>query len=369
MFDTWTPDDLETELLAHERVIGRLRARQLEVIRHLDAAQVTHIDGTRTLAEWVAGRLDIDSRDAQDLVRLARARNDAREAALADGETSFSRAVATNALEASGAHPATVQASLGWNLSQVRQATSRNRERSIHDEVAAHEARHVIIQPSLDESVWRFRGLLPGLDGRIVSKALLEEADSLPVDPDLPRESRAARTADALTSLCVRSLDVQTTTETGNARSIISLHVDAHRLAETKGRAGIQVEGGPAVGLMVLEQALCEGSVELTATDLDGEPLALGRTTRVIRPRLRRHLLDRDGGCTAAGCTSRYRLQPHHIVPWSDGGRTDPDNLTTLCWFHHHVVVHGRGYRIDPTSPPHQRRFVTPTRRGPPPAT
>ncbi len=366
MFDAHTVDELETALVARERVIGKLRAEQLALLRHLDTAQITCIDGTRTLAEWVAGRLDIDSRDAQDLVRLARARNDSHEAAMADGEISFSRAVATHALEAAGAQPATVQASLGWNLSRVRQATSRHRERSIHDEIAAHEARHVIIQPSLDESVWRFRGLLPGQDGLIVSKALLEEADSFPVDPDLPRESRAARTADALTSLCVRSLDVHTTTEIGNTRSIVSLHVDAHRLAETKGRAGIQVESGPAVGLTVLEQALCEGSVELTATTLQGQPLAVGRTTRVISPRLRRHILNRDGGCTAAGCTSSTRLQPHHIIPWSDGGRTDPDNLTTLCWYHHHVIIHGRGYHIDPTSPPHQRRFTRQNRRGPP---
>ena len=25
----------------------------------------------------------------------------------------------------------------------------------------------------------------------------------------------------------------------------------------------------------------------------------------------------------------------------ADGGRTDPDNLTILCWFHHHIAVHG----------------------------
>jgi hypothetical protein len=27
---------------------------------------------------------------------------------------------------------------------------------------------------------------------------------------------------------------------------------------------------------------------------------------------------------------------------------------------HHHVVVHGMGYRIDPESPPVRRRFLTP---------
>ncbi|MDP8958147.1 MAG: hypothetical protein M3N51_02875 [Actinomycetota bacterium] len=46
--------------------------------------------------------------------------------------------------------------------------------------------------------------------------------------------------------------------------------------------------------------------------------------------------------------------------PRSESGSHHPDNLTTLCWFHHHVVVHGMGYRIDPGSPPQRRRFHPP---------
>ncbi|MDF1597426.1 MAG: HNH endonuclease signature motif containing protein, partial [Acidimicrobiia bacterium] len=71
-------------------------------------------------------------------------------------------------------------------------------------------------------------------------------------------------------------------------------------------------------------------------------------------------------GCTADGCTSRYRLQPHHIIPWSQGGRTDPDNLITLCWFHHHVVIHQMGYEIIPDSPPGRLRFQLATGTDPP---
>ncbi len=69
----------------------------------------------------------------------------------------------------------------------------------------------------------------------------------------------------------------------------------------------------------------------------------------------------RDGGCTADGCSSRYRLQPHHMQWRTDGGDHDPDNLTTLCWFHHHVIIHGLGYRLDPDSPPQRRRFTLPS--------
>ncbi len=347
-------------------MIGRLRARQLELIRHLDTAQVAWSDGCRTMVEWVAGRLDLEPATAAALVATARLAEAPLEADLTDGFSTFDRAAAVARLIATGADTDTITLSRRLDLTAVRRLTATARERTVQSEHQAHEARHLVIQPSLDESVWRLRGLLPGYDGRIVTKALLDEADSLPVDPDLPRESQAARLADALTTVCARSLSAPGSTTEPGGEPVVTIHVDAHRLAQTRGHAGITIQQGPAVGLNILEQALCQGTIELVATDLHGQTLALGRTTRVIRPRLRRHVLNRDRGCTAAGCTSTTRLQPHHITPWSQGGRTDPDNLTTLCWYHHHVIIHGRGFAIDPTSPPHQRRFIRHAHRDPP---
>jgi 5-methylcytosine-specific restriction endonuclease McrA len=86
--------------------------------------------------------------------------------------------------------------------------------------------------------------------------------------------------------------------------------------------------------------------------------LAVGPTTRVIPPKVRRFVLARDGGCVIDGCTSTYRLEVHHIVPRSEDGTHDPDNLVTVCWWHHHVAIHGQGQRIDPTSPPKRRRLI-----------
>jgi hypothetical protein len=126
------------------------------------------------------------------------------------------------------------------------------------------------------------------------------------------------------------------------------------------------VAGGPRVGPRTLERILCDGSVEVTGVAEDGTPLGIGRRSAVVPPRLKRYVLWRDEGCTVDGCTCRYRLEPHHIVPYSRGGRTDADNLTTLCWFHHHVVIHGMGYRIDPATPPQRRRFLRPDRPDPP---
>ena len=65
------------------------------------------------------------------------------------------------------------------------------------------------------------------------------------------------------------------------------------------------------------------------------------------------------------GCTSTYRLQVHHVIPASEGGPTDPENLVTLCWHHHHTVIHGRGFSIDPHSPPGRARLAPPANSPP----
>ena len=123
---------------------------------------------------------------------------------------------------------------------------------------------------------------------------------------------------------------------------------------------------GPKVGPLTLEEILCGGTVQVITNDCE-RPTWSSQATRAIPPAVRWFVLHRDGGaCTADGCSSRYRLQPHHVRRRADGGDHDPANLTTLCWFHHHIVVHRMGYRIDPdTTPPPQ---VPPPNRGPRPA-
>jgi len=132
---------------------------------------------------------------------------------------------------------------------------------------------------------------------------------------------------------------------------------------------GAEIMYGPRVGLNTLEAMLCGGgAVNVVGLD-DGVPVVASRASRAIPPAIRQRVAQRDAGCTIDGCTSRYRLQPHHFIRVADGGTNDIDNLTTLCWYHHHVAIHGSGYRIDPESPPHRRRLSRcPTgNRGPPP--
>ena len=125
------------------------------------------------------------------------------------------------------------------------------------------------------------------------------------------------------------------------------MFVDASEASESNGQAGVILEAGPKVGAQALAAILCDATTEVQVTIDDGRPLQYGRRSRTVPPALRRAVIHRDGGvCAADGCNSRYRIQVHHKIPWSQGGRTDPENLITLCWFHHHVIIHQRGYQI-----------------------
>jgi hypothetical protein len=64
--------------------------------------------------------------------------------------------------------------------------------------------------------------------------------------------------------------------------------------------------------------------------------LAEGRTKRIATRAQTLALIARDRGCSFPDCDKPPEwTQRHHIHAWSDGGRTDLDNLTLLCAPHH----------------------------------
>ena len=79
--------------------------------------------------------------------------------------------------------------------------------------------------------------------------------------------------------------------------------------------------------------------------DAAGNPLNVGRKTRVISPALRRALRKRDGGCRFPGCTQHHFVDAHHIRHWAHGGDTKLGNLVLLCR-HHHRMIHESGFSV-----------------------
>jgi hypothetical protein len=317
------------------------------------------------MVDWVSSTLDISRTNAADLVyakKLTRHRHIERR--FVDGAISFDRALATLRLAEAGADSHTVESSYELDLNTVNRMTARQRRLRRIDEATAFQERYCSAQPTLDESSWMVSGRLPGVEGRVLAKALAQRADEFRGLPGGETSTRAQRQADALVAMAYDSLDRDDTGVESTGHDI-AVFVDLDAANGSGGENGVEVEYGPRVGPAVLDELLCSGSVQVIGLE-GGRPTVASEAARVIPPAIRRFVAWRDAGCTIDGCTSRYRLQPHHIIERRHGGTHDPDNLTTLCWFHHHVAIHRQGFHIDPGSPPQRRRLIR-TRAGPDP--
>lgn len=356
---THHPDVMKEELRELETQISELRLRQAVIVNELDKVNTAGADGHRSMPDWVSSWLDVEHAGASELVSAARLIGKYRpiNLRLAEGRITFDRALATMRLAEVGADEATVLHSESLDLAGVRRLTAMQRRVGRRDEREVAADRFLAVQPTLDESAYRVSGVLTGTDGRLFERSLYERADEMRLLPGGENTTRGQRQADALVAMAMDSLDRNRSDDGASPGAQVSVFVDLDEANGTGGESGSAIEYGPRVGPNTLEELLCTGSVRVIGLS-GGKAIATSDAARVIPAAVRRLVAHRDGGCTIVGCTSRYRLEPHHIIPRSRGGTHDPENLTTLCWFHHHIAVHLQGFHIDPDSPPSQRRLT-----------
>jgi hypothetical protein len=175
----------------------------------------------------------------------------------------------------------------------------------------------------------------------------IHELTDPPSDAD-PR-TPARRRADALVRMAELALaNLRAAGDTGpvRARPAASIVVDWTTLTgEQWGRLDGQFVG--TLHRADVERMLCDCTISRVVTGPDGLPLEVGRSQRTPSPAQRRALHTRDGGCRFPGCQRPPGwTDAHHVVHWKDGGRTDLDNLVSLCDHHHHVV-HQPGWTVE----------------------
>lgn len=335
--DDATSDELESRLGELERLRRQTTAAMVALIGEVDRRQIPLGDGCRTTAQWLMARLDVPTDEARMLASLATSLPDlpVTSERLAAGDIGAARAHAISRVATDSDEESWFDRIAGFDLSGAERCVARHRRISRRDERKKDGEAYLWIQPSLDEAWWRIRGGLGPVAGRTVSEALRERAEELPPDAG-PFHHRQAL---ALEQLCLgEGSDADGVSITG--------FVDIEAAQGTNGEAGAELAYGPRLGPAALEELMCEAKMSIVGLQ-HGIPVVTSPRTARIPPAVRDFVMWRDGGCRAPGCTSRHRLQPHHIVPRSHGGGHHPDNLITLCWYHHHVVVHRRGYRIE----------------------
>jgi len=112
----------------------------------------------------------------------------------------------------------------------------------------------------------------------------------------------------------------------------------------TSARVAVTEDGLTALPAAVAERRICDTGTLPVTVDACGNPLDVGRESRLFTATQRIGLAVRDGGCRWTGCDRpASSCEAHHIDEWArDHGHTDIDRGILLCRFHHMELHHGR---------------------------
>jgi len=178
--------------------------------------------------------------------------------------------------------------------------------------------------------------------GELVEKALDKARDDEVLEiPDLADTSWSTRQADAFVNVLRGYLSGERTADGSNASNdnyLVTIHVDESALAGNKGRAAVPIES--------VKRHCCDGKAVVITETSEGEPLAIGRKSRIVPKAIERAVRARDNHrCTFPGCHNHRFLACHHVEHWANGGETCLGNLLLLCT-KHHTLVHEGGFTI-----------------------
>ena len=206
------------------------------------------------------------------------------------------------------------------------------------------------------------------VEGYAVVKAAIEALGR----PDGARDPRklSQRHHDALVALATAYLDKGELPQTAMQRPHVVLITTPDALHDREGAEPSQLDGVGLVSNDFARQLCCDSEVVTVTTDRNGAILDVGRDSRTATRPQRAAVIARDRACIGCGAPTT-RCEVHHIKWFSDGGLTDLDNLTLVCWnCHRHIHHHnwqitqdewGR-YRAHPPGQPPDPNGVDPPR-------
>ena len=348
-------DELATEICTLAGHINAANHRFLVLIAEFDRRTGWSDGATQSCAHWLNWKCGIALGAARERVRVAHAlaKLPKVSAAMASGALSYSKVREITRVGDAGNEDYLLMIAAHGTASHVENLVRAYRRCQDAEELSREqrqqESRRVSFRYDDDGSLI-LTCRLPAEAGAVVMKALDIAVEGLPVYADVPAGTPkevvrySARRADALARIAESFLAHDVLASPGTDRQQIVVHVAAETLR--KGSAGCcGIEHGPSIPAATAQRLACDASVVALVEDDDGEPLSVGRKTRIISAPLRRLLTARDKGCRFPGCSNARYIDMHHIKHWANGGETRPSNLVSLCRFHHRAVHEG-GYDV-----------------------
>ncbi len=361
-WDALSDAELLDALTVVTPLLCRMQAIQTSLIDAVHARGAARLDGAVSTVAWLRNRLRLGEagthvRVAVDLRRLPHV-----AAAYGRGELSFAHVAALTEV-AQDIHPNILAAGadqvLADHATTMPPGPARRMAMRVRDHfdpaaaqrriqrVYAHRWLHV---DTTYEGAVAIHGVLDPEGGRLVQTTL-----NALMPPPAPTDTRpaATRRADALVQAC--RLATAGSAETGGVKPQLVVTVDWPTLRDeltTRPDAGAVWDNGVPVNPATARRLACDATLIPALLGSAGEPLDIGRATRIVPTGLRRALALRDHGCRFPGCDRPPTwTDAHHLVPWARGGTTALTNLILLCR-HHHTLVHEGGWtiRYDPTN-------------------
>jgi hypothetical protein len=332
----------EGELLARADAwhvaTGRAHHAFLAVLAEIDRDGAWQGDGARDVAHWVSIRYGVSTWKAarwvaasHALASLPRTAN-----ALTTGRLPLDKVVELARFATAETEASLIRWATRVSCGAIRRKADLERKRERAETQEAERTRSLRWWYEDEGTRFGLEAEFPADQGVLVAKALSRLADSVPTMPgEEGPEGIDARRADALVSLCSSTI----ASDADPDRATVVVHASLETLAGAVRNA--EVEDGPVITPDTARRLACDGRIQIVTEDDQGDPLHLGRLTRVPSGAVLRQLRYRDRECRFPGCGKRRFTNAHHVRWWSRGGRTDLDNLVLLCSFHHRLVHEG----------------------------
>lgn len=213
------------------------------------------------------------------------------------------------------------------------------------DQAEAVEARTLSLKVGEGGMVW-IRGVLDPEGGAVLRTALEPLAQRTGKGDTRTRDRRFG---DAMIELAHHELDGGTpgTPPRGpRRRPHLQVTTTLETLLQRCGSPAGELEYSLPISARAVERMACDCSVTRFLLGADSQVIDVGRTTRRIRPAMRKALHVRDRRCRWPGCDRPASwTSGHHLEHWVRGGPTELSNLVLLC-HRHHWMVHEGGWQI-----------------------
>jgi hypothetical protein len=337
--------------LAFSKEAARLSAefRESETANRLDAP---------TAGEWIRHNCKMKSAAAYDCIsvgeQLPRITNCAQ--AMVIGEIGFAHlwviARTASALSSSTtesvfqeddilAHARESSAGRLWHYCQ--------RLRHALDPAGVEQDHRVAVEERrLELTVWedgslQISGKLDPVGGAALRTALEPLAQPMGEGDDRCIERRLG---DGLVELSLHSLDAGLVPQHASQCQHLQVTTSLETLQALPGSPAADMEFSTPISAVTLQRLACDANVARVVFGPDSVVVDVGRAVRVVSGATRRALNARDRHCRWPGCERTASWSSaHHVVHWTQGGKTDLSNLLLLC-HRHHWMVHEGGWKL-----------------------